>query len=212
MQVTSKIILFTLAACPIGRNMGTVLHEVGQENPSIEIKVIYVEIDEETTNHYKVKTNPTLIFLNRKDKELYRLEGFHETTEINQIMHEMNENRSITTNVMEPNKETIEDYTIFLLQDGKPTAVKIKHRNKTSVKAPRITAINRLLVADINGYENPFPTDSKLHSIEFDHSLAKITIQTEVQTSTIDINQLETILLKTLEPFGIEKINLTFLM
>ena len=153
-QTVDKIILFTLAACPTGRNMGTILREVGEKYPSIKLKTVYVEIDIEMTNHYRIKTNPTLLFLNREDKELFRLEGFHETEEINDIIREINQNKRSSTQTREPNKGTTENYTIFLLKSGKPTAVKVQHYNETSIKAPRITIINILLNADINGYEN----------------------------------------------------------
>lgn len=209
-HTVSKMILFTLTACPTGRNMGTILREVSEQYPSIEFQTVYVEIDVETTNHFKIKTNPTLLLLDNKAQELYRLEGFHETEEIHQIINSINENRLRTTTHIEPNKSTVEDYEIFLLKNGKPSSIKVQYHNETSIKAPRITIINLLLMAEREGYENPFPKDAMLEKVEFNDSWAKITIKSQNSNSSGNLKHMEILLLKTLESFGIKEITLFF--
>ncbi|WP_102344945.1 thioredoxin family protein [Bacillus sp. Marseille-P3661] len=209
-QSVSKIFLFTLTACPTGRNMGTVLREIAQTHPSIELQTIYIEIDVQTTNRYKIKTNPTVLFLNVNEKELYRLEGFRETAEINHIINELSENRLVSSDEIEGNRATIENYTIYLFRNGVPTSVDIQYKNETSIKAPRITVLNILLSTSIEGYQNPFPVKSKLESIGFDGALAKITIKTQKPCSSVDVASMEILLLKTLATFGIKDVALLF--
>lgn len=86
----SKIMLFTLSACPMGRSMSDVLEEVQQTFPQIQFETVYVEIMADRANHYRIKKNPTTLFLDGQGNELYRMEAFAETDEIIAIIRKLN--------------------------------------------------------------------------------------------------------------------------
>ncbi|GED34102.1 hypothetical protein P9G84_31745 [Brevibacillus centrosporus] len=62
-ETVKKIILLTLTACPMGRSMGEVLQEIRSSFPELETETVYVELDAKRTNDFRVKNNPTLLFL-----------------------------------------------------------------------------------------------------------------------------------------------------
>ncbi|UQZ33431.1 hypothetical protein C2I18_07590 [Paenibacillus sp. PK3_47] len=90
-QTIDKILLFTLSACPMGRSMKTVLEEwLASENEyGITFDVIYVDVDPETTNRYRIKVNPTTIFLDGDSMELYRIEGFKEIEDVRRLTNQL---------------------------------------------------------------------------------------------------------------------------
>lgn len=206
-KFVSKIILFTLSACPTGRSMGTVLKEVVENYLNIIFDTVYVDIDVKTTNNYRIKENPTTLFLDRTDNELYRLEGFKETEQVKQIIDEIDENKKNFSASIDENQEITEHYTIYLYKDEIPSPVKVKYRNQTSVKAPRIIAVQLLMKTNIEGYDNPFSPESKLELIEFKGNSATVTVQFNDVYSML-VKKMELLLLRTLSLFGIKQVTL----
>lgn len=130
-----KIKLFTLTACPMGRTIGTVLNELQELMPEIEFEKVYVEIQPEIANHYRIKKNPTTLFLNDVDRELYRFDDFKETKEILKIIEDIQSGKITNNEEREENKTSIEEYTIFLFKTESILPVNVVYQNTTSIKA-----------------------------------------------------------------------------
>lgn len=208
-----KIALFTLAACPIGRSMGTVLQEIAALHPEIEQKRAYVEIETEDTNRYRVKTNPTTLFLSEDGQELYRLEGFKETSEIQDILEKLDRHELTTPPEHEENREVIEKYTVYLYKDKGHELVplEVEYLNRTSVKAPRITATRLLVQAEAPGYKNPFPSGTTLELVQFKENQGQITLHfpEHIKARLAEgLPKMTTALQKTLSHFGISEVEI----
>lgn len=206
--IIKKIILFTLNACPIGRSMMTVLDEVSVLFPQLEFERVSVEVHIEEANHYRIKTNPTIIFADEKDKELYRLEGFHETNIVKDIIKKINLNEITGAQELEENTETEEKYTIYLIKDRELSPVDVIYNNKTSIKAPRITAINLLLQADKDGYKNPFPPGTTLELVQFQNTYGAITLKFITDVDYKALISMKDSLQLTLSHYGIRHVDI----
>ncbi|MHB1654319.1 MAG: GerMN domain-containing protein [Desulfitobacteriaceae bacterium] len=206
----TKIALFTLSACPIGRSMGTVLREVAALFPEMTFETIYVELQVEETNRYRVKTNPTTLFLDRYGKELYRLEGFRETDEVINVMAKINKDEIMASGGIEENQATIEKYIVYLYRGELLVPVEVEHKNFTSVKAPRITVVNLLIQAQIEGLENPFPPGTTLELVQFKDKKGYITLNLKADINSKSLAKMKGALIKTLSHFGLETIELLF--
>lgn len=193
--------------------MGTVLCETKNKFSEIGFDTIYVEIMTDITNHYKIKKNPTVLFLDEQSNELYRMEGFIETEKMIETIEKLNVNVLQSSEKYEDNQEIIENYTIYLYKNKDLVPLEIQHNNITSVQAPRITAINVLIKAEIEGYENPFHLlSSKLEHVNFDQNRAYVIIYIhadEIDKSTR--NKMECALTTTLSQFGIKGVKLTII-
>ena len=204
--------LFTLSACPMGRSMGMVMNEVQGRYEALQTDTVYVELMAQEANDYKIKKNPTTLFLNYYGEELYRIEGFAETEVIIHHMDQLNQGVFMPTEKLDRNELTIETYTVYMLDQADLTAVEQTYNNLTSIKAPRIHAILTLLQAkqEDSHLVNPFPVDSELVSVQFsdEHGIIEVryTKQAEVEGSSFELRQQA--LQKTLQPFGIEEIEL----
>ncbi|WP_139314533.1 hypothetical protein [Desulfosporosinus metallidurans] len=77
----------------MGKSMGTVLREVAALFPELNFQTVYVEIQVEEANHYRIKTNPTTLFVDESGIELYRLEGFHETNLVKDTINKINQKK-----------------------------------------------------------------------------------------------------------------------
>lgn len=206
-SLTKKIILFTLSACPMGRSMGTVLREVAELFLDLKVETVYVEIQVDEANQYRIKTNPTTIFVDENGRELYRLEGFHEINIVVDTLENINQMQMDSAPEMAENKETVEKYTLYLLKNGKFSSVEVNYNNRTSIKAPRITAVTLLVQASIEGYSNPFPLGTTLELIQFRDTTGIVTLK----SANVDRTQLESMkeaLKLTLSQFGIQEVEL----
>lgn len=133
----NKIMLFTLSACPVGRSMGTVLNETRIHFPQVDIKTIYVEMEPDITNQYKIKKNVTTLFLDGQHQELYRLEGFVETAEMIKTIENINNGTILSSETYEQNKGSMEFYTVYLYNDEEEIVpINMPYYNQTSVQAP----------------------------------------------------------------------------
>ena len=207
--LTKKIILFTLSACPMGRSMGTVLREVAALFPDLKIETVYVEIQVDEANQCRIKTNPTTLFVDEKGRELYRLEGFHETNLVIDTLDKIDQKKMDSTTEWVENKETAEKYILYLLKNGKFSPVEVDYSNRTSIKAPRITAVTLLIQASIDGYSNPFPLGTTLELIQFRETTGIVTLK----SASVDPSRLERMkeaLQLTLSQFGIKEVELVF--
>lgn len=205
--LTKKIILFTLSACPMGRSMGTVLREVAELFPYLKVETVYVEIQVDEANQYRIKTNPTALFVDENGRELYRLEGFHETNIVKDTLDKINQEKMDLASELSENKETVEKYVLYLLKNGKFSPVEVNYNNRTSIKAPRITAITLLVQASIEGYSNPFPPGTTLELIQFRETTGIVTLK----SASVDQSGLESMneaLQLTLSQFGIQEVEL----
>lgn len=206
--LTKKIIFFTLRACPIGRSMGTVLKEVAALFPELKFETVYVEIQVEEANHYRVKINPTVLFADENGKELYRLEGFHETNIVKEVIERINQGEIRVTQELVENTETEEKYIIYLLKDRKLSQVKVVYNNLTSIKAPRITAITLLLQASKEGYSNPFPPGTTLELVQFQNTHGIITLKLATDVDQAELEIMKEALQLTLSQYGIRDVDL----
>ncbi|WP_027414984.1 thioredoxin family protein [Aneurinibacillus terranovensis] len=204
----AKIMLFTLSACPTGRSMGTVLKEAKTYLPDLAFETIYTDIEPEITNYYRIKTNPTTLFINLQGHELYRFDGFKETAEVVQTTQRIEQNELQTDTLYEKNQASQEKYTLYLLQGDVLSPVYIEFTNPTSVKAPRITAITLLLKTQKEGYENVFPLNTVLDSLTFEGNTANVYIKLEQDVKEAQKKTMTKALEKTLSYFKIEKVNL----
>lgn len=207
MGKVNKIFLFTVSACPLGRTMGTVLRELEQSCTSIEFETFYVDVQSEIANNYRVKTNPTTMFVDQEGNELYRIETFKETDDVMDLINRLNKQEQNYIQSYEENQMTNETYLIYLLQNESAVPIKRSYLNQTSIKAPRITAINLLLNARLEGYENPFPESTVLELVQFDEKVGKITLTMKKEDEfKAEKEKMEMVLRETLSHFGITKV------
>ncbi|MBP1930881.1 thioredoxin family protein [Ammoniphilus resinae] len=211
MKELRKILLFTLSACPMGRSIGTVLTEIGDQYPEFEIERVYVEIQTDMANRYKVKTNPTTVFLNPMGEELYRFEGFKETEEILQIIEGIESVQWVGSPILDENRESIEEYTVYLWKENATVPVQILYRNLTSIKAPRITAIRCLLQYQKEGYENPFPFGTELELVQFKDGQGQIDLKVKQKVNEQTVEMMHLCLQKTLQHFGVNEVKMSLL-
>lgn len=214
-RTVQNIWLFTVSACPTGRSMGAVMREAEMVLKEMVLKemdfrTVYVDAEPELANAYHVAVNPTVLFLDAQEEELYRLTGFHETDEIvNTAVRASHGERSAATEPDPGVTGSTETYTIYRIKDGSLVPVTVEYANPTAVKAPRLTAIRQLLTADVPGYGNPFPGTPVLQLAEFKEGKAVIHIRTSAEAArNLDQELAETSLQKTLEPFGIASVRL----
>lgn len=209
-QRVDKIILFTLSACPTGRSMSTVLREVIKILDTIQFETVYVDIQTEITNRYRVKKNPTTLFLDKQGNELYRTEEFQETEQVMDFIRQINQKTLDVQLSYEENKESVENYTVYLFQNESVVPIELQYQNKTSVRAPRITAIQLLLKTKKEGYENPFPDSSVLELVNFKGNVVHIVINMKnEEEQQSDKDKMRLALIKTLSRFGVEYVELT---
>ncbi|MFD2117380.1 hypothetical protein ACFSTH_10020 [Paenibacillus yanchengensis] len=168
--------LFTLSACPMGRSMGMVMDEVQARYTSLHIDIIYVEIEAELANEYRIKTNPTTLFINDHNEELFRMEGFVETEVIVDYIEQLNEGIFMLDEKLPPNESVQETYTVYLSDGTKLVAASHTYYNQTAIAAPRIHAILSLLSATADGLYNPFPLETKLISVQFIERVGTVTL------------------------------------
>lgn len=210
-QSVKKLILFTLSACPMGRSMNTIIGELLACKKELAYEVVYVDVDHETTNRYRIKMNPTTLFLDGSGVELYRIEGFKETEEVWNLFRQIEEGSLRSEAPREENRETTETYTIYLFQNGNAVPVETTVINKTSVKAPRITTIQQLLRTRPEGFDNPFPADTSLERVSFHHDSCVVTLRSTNEVSMEETDRMKTLLAHTLAVYGISEIKLEWM-
>lgn len=201
-----KLLLFTLTACPTGRSMGQVLAELKKLHPELVTETYYTEIHIEETNHYRIKQNPTLLFLSKDGMELSRLEGFHETEAIDKQLTLLEQAQVELGSKQPENMATLEKYTIYLFKQDRLVPLEVEHRNPTGVKAPRITAIQLQLETSKPGLVNPFPVGTSLELVQFEGPKGTIYLQADMPIKSTQLEQMKQTLLNTLEPYGIQEI------
>lgn len=208
-QNVASLKLFTLTACPMGKSMGMVMNEVQAKHPSLPIDTIYVEISTDEANAFRIKKNPTTLFLNDGDVELDRIEGFAETEIILNRIEQLNEGIIMNAERLAENVETTEHYTVYMLNDKEElTPVQQAFLNKTSIAAPRIHAILSLLAAKDEKHTNVFPTEAKLTSVSFSDHKGIIDIAYPTLPKRDDLELRREALQLTLEHYGITRIEL----
>lgn len=207
-KTVDRIILFTLSACPMGRSMGTVLKEVSELYPTITMETVFVDQDIERTNTFRVKTNPTTLFLSKEEEVIARFEGFHETAILNKKIESIEQGEPGEKDTLEENHEVVEVYTIYLYKREKAMPVEIEYVNQTSVKAPRITAIKVLLDTQRNGFINPFPSDAELTLVQFDKERGKIFVSMDELPTQEAYTRMHELVEKTLSHYGVSSIDL----
>jgi len=195
----------------MGRSMGTVLKEVAALFPELKFETVYVEIQVKEANQYRIKTNPTTVFVGKNERELYRIEGFHETNIIKDVMEKVNQNKVKVAQELEENAETEEKYTIYLLKDRRFTPVELIYNNKTSIKAPRITVITLLLQAFKEGYNNPFPSGTTLELVQFKDTYGIITLRLGTDVDQAALESMKEALQLTLSQYGIKQVDIYIL-
>ena len=206
--LTKKIVLFTLSACPMGRSMGSVLREVAALFPELNFETVYVEIQVEEANYYRIKTNPTTLFVAENGRELYRLEGFHETNMVIDTIEKIKQKQMELAPEWAENQETVEKYFLYLLKDGKFLPVEVAYTNRTSIKAPRITAITLLVQAAVEGYTNPFPPGTTLELVQFRDTAGIITLKLITDVDQATLESMKEALQQTLSQYGVEQVEL----
>jgi len=212
MDKVSKIFLFTVSACALGRTTGTVMRELAQTYSSLEFETIYVDVQVEIANEYRVKTHPTTMFLDQEGNELSRIETFKETGEIIDLINRLNEQEQVPVKSYAENQMSHETYRIYLLQNNVPVPIEVSYLNKTSIKTPRITAIHLLLNTCPEGFENPFPKSTALEWVQFNGNIGNITLMMSGEDQLkAEKEKMASVLRKTLSQFGIidVTINLT---
>jgi len=207
MSRVTKVLLFTVTACPIGRNMDIVIKEVCTELPQLEFEVIYTDLQHEITNRFCVSNNPTIIILDRMGKELYRVKEFTETDDMLAIIKQTEAGKLTAEKCIDATTGSIEEYFVYLLKDNELAPVRVTYYNKTSVKSPRISAIKCLIIGE-EGYVSPFPPSSELLSVRFDGSAGEVVVRVSPSDLQIDQETMREALLHTLGHFGILQVNL----
>ncbi|WP_312113266.1 hypothetical protein [Brevibacillus reuszeri] len=202
-QQIAKLMLFTLSACPMGRSVHTVLGEVLTVKKGIAYEIVSIDADHETTNRYKIKANPTTLFLAEGGQELYRFEGFIETTEVLRMFEQIEEGTLRSKEIREENRESKEVYTIYLYDGEQMVPVELETINLTSVKTPRITAIQQLLRAQRDGLENPFPENTSLEKVSFQNQSGVITLRIDTKVSPKQAKRMQALLARTLAIYGV---------
>lgn len=210
MKKIDEIMLFAASACPMGRTMGTVLREVGERFPELSIVTYYIDIQIDLTNHYRIKHNPTTLFVDGDKKELYRIEGFMETEEIIPITEKIQANKLSIDVQKEENRESTETYVIYLYKEESLVPVEVKYNNLTSVKTPRITLIHQLLGTRIEELENPFPASASLELVQFQDRKGTITLNGIQETKGPQLSKMKNALEKSLESYGIKEVEIIF--
>ncbi|MFD2170039.1 GerMN domain-containing protein [Tumebacillus lipolyticus] len=203
------ILLFTVTACPTGRNIGTVLREVVANHPEVALVTKYVEIDVEETNRYRIKQNPTVLFLDGNGQEICRLTGMQETEQVEAALQLVNSgNGNVQREQYEENQAKVESYTIYLYQHQELLPVQIEYDNQTGIGAPRITAVQLMLKAQRSGYENPFPQGTKLLHVHFPAGKGRIVLQTTHEVDVETEQRMHKALQATLSHFQVAEIEL----
>ncbi|AZH29578.1 hypothetical protein [Paenibacillus sp. M-152] len=204
--------LFTLSACPVGRSMGTILNEIKSHRSDLSFRTVYLDVETDLTNLYRVKKNPTTLFLDEQEKELGRIVGFKETDAVLLYINQLNDITSSASFPLEENQPSKETYTLFLLQGENLKPVLWEYDNLTSVRAPRITAIQLLLRSKKEGYINPFPPSCKLEYVDFKETNGRVVLKiNSEEKSLLDMNRAVDSLSLTLKEFGIQDLKVEFL-
>jgi len=207
-QQVAKLMLFTLSACPIGRSIQTVNGEVLTVKKDVGYELVYVDADHETTNQYRIKANPTTLFLADNGQELFRFEGFKETEEVLGLFEQVEEGALAPLADREENRQTEEVYTVYLYDAEQIVPVEVTYRNLTSVKAPRITAIQQLLRAERKGLENPFPAQTYLEAVSFQNQSGVVTLRSDGKGSASQAERMRVLLAHTLAAYGVSEVQL----
>ncbi|KKC47795.1 hypothetical protein CA600_05255 [Paenibacillus sp. VTT E-133280] len=207
-----KMMLFTLSACPLGRSMNNVLREVQICQDELSYEVVHVDVHPDLANHYRIKTNPTTLLVDASNQELYRFEGFKETEETLRIIGQVNNKSLRSSDDLPENQEITETYVIYLYQNGMAVPVETFYVNKTSIKAPRITAIGQLLNTRIDKYDNPFPPSSALEGVHFEQGIGEVTILVHPSEAELDQEKMKIVLEHTLAPYGIKSVNIKWIV
>lgn len=76
------------------------------------------------------------------------------------------------------------------------------------MKAPRITAIQQLMNAQIVGYRNPFPSGSTLELVEFNGELGRVFLKIKQKIDGISRKRMEETLNRTLSHFGVYSVEI----
>jgi hypothetical protein len=205
-QLVRKMMLFTLSACPMGRSMNTVIGEILTCKNDLAYQVVYVDVDYETTNRYRVKMNPTTLFFDLNGRELYRIEGFMETAEVWKLFSQIEEGSLRSEEPREENRETNETYTLYLYHNGHIVPVEEEVKNLTSVAAPRITVIQQLLRTRPEGFDNPFPVDTSLDRVAFHNQYGVVTLRAQNEVGKQETERMKELLTRTLNAYGITEV------
>ncbi|KHF41184.1 thioredoxin family protein [Halalkalibacter okhensis] len=206
MKVTN-LTLFTMSACPLGRTMRHVLEEVTTLLPEQTFSIVFIDQEPELTNEARISNNPTTLFRDKNRKEVNRVEGFMETDEVIQLIKTKKTYTTLPSGAKR--EKSVETYTIYLLNGDALEAVDIDFTNPTSVKTPRITAINLLLEADLQPLINPFPDSTTLELVSFEEDLARVYINHEEKTiSEGTAYKMKRCLQQTLHSYGTKKVEL----
>ncbi|WP_054957276.1 thioredoxin family protein [Paenibacillus dakarensis] len=205
-----KLLLFTVTACPTGRSMNTVLHEVNSQLNRVEYDLVYIDVQHEIANQYGITQNPTTLFLDERDSEVYRVEGFKDTRDIIDIIHGVELGDLTGTKNLTNTNTTQEKYTVYLFksEESEPVPVETEYNNKTAVVTPRITAIRLQLAAAEERLSNPFPPKSELLEIDFVNHAAMVKIRIQRPDAVMETGKMELALLYTLRHFGIQSVDL----
>lgn len=187
--------------------MNTVLKEVCTKLPPLYYEVVYADLQPDLTNRYSVSKNPTTMILNGIGEELYRIEEFIETDDLISIIRQTDAGKLATEKKLETTAGSIEEYTIYLLKDGELVPVQVMYENKTSVKSPRITAIQCLLKG-AEGYVTPFPPSSELLQVQFEGKAMDIFVRMSLSELQTDQETIREALLQTLSHFGVQQVHL----
>ena len=207
-QQVAKLMLFTLSACPLGRSIQTVLGEVLSVKKELSYEAVYVDADPETTNRYRIKSNPTTLFLSDGGLELYRFEGFKETAEVLAIIGQIEEGILASPENREENQQTEEVYTVYLYEGEQIVPIAVSYINLTSVKARRKTAIQQLLRVRRDGLENPFPAQTSLEAVSIQQQSGVITLRSDVKVSASHAERMRVLLAHTLAVYGVSEVQL----
>ncbi|GED68746.1 hypothetical protein BRE01_24480 [Brevibacillus reuszeri] len=207
-QQVAKLMLFTLSACPMGRSIHTVLGEVLTVKKGIVYEIVSIDADHETTNRYKIKANPTTLFLAEDGQELYRFEGFKETAEVLSLFEPVEEGALPPVADREENRQTEEVYTVYLYDAEQIVPIEMTYHNLTSIKAPRITAIQQLLRAQREGLENPFSAQSSLETVSFQNQSGVVTLRSDGKVSASQSERMRILLAHTLAVYGVSEVAL----
>ncbi|MFP3390406.1 hypothetical protein [Brevibacillus sp. SIMBA_040] len=210
-QQVAKLMLFTLSACPLGRSIQTVLSEVLLVKKDVGYEIVYVDADHQTTNRYRIKANPTTLFLAENGQELFRFEGFKETAEILSLFEQVKEGALAPVADREENRQTEEVYTVYLYDAEQIVPVEVTYCNLTSVKAPRITAIQQLLQAERKGLENPFPAQTSLEAVSFQNQSGVVTLRSDEKVSASQAERMKVLLAHTLAIYGVSEVQLEWM-
>jgi len=84
--------------------------------------------------------------------------------------------------------------------------VEVAYNNRTSIKAPRITAITK------EGYSNPFPPGTTLELVQFRDTTGIITLQLANDVNQATLESMKEALQQTLSQYGIKQVELVFIL